>query len=309
MIKITASMKQMSVAWKTAFWTIGSAILFSMLGAIVRHLSEHMHTFQVSFFRCAAGLVFMLPWLLHQGMGALKTRRLGLYTARCFLGLVSMQMGFYALSLISFADSTALSFTTPLFATAMAALFLGEVVRIRRWTATIIGFIGVIIIIRPGAGALNIGVLLATGAAALSAVVTLIVKQLTKTESPTTIVTFMVLLMTPMALPLAIWVWQAPAPIDWLWILLMGVCGSAGHICLVRAFALADASVVMNYDYTRMVFATMIGWIAFGEFPDLWTWIGSGVIVASTLYIAHREALRRQSIAAPAAAKSGDPAA
>ncbi|HMS44374.1 MAG TPA: DMT family transporter, partial [Alphaproteobacteria bacterium] len=123
-----------------------------------------------------------------------------------------------------------------------------------------------------------IGVLLATGAAALSAVVTLIVKQLTKTESPTTIVTFMVLLMTPMALPLAIWVWQAPAPIDWLWILLMGVCGSAGHICLVRAFALADASVVMNYDYTRMVFATMIGWIAFGEFPDLWTWVGSGVI-------------------------------
>ena len=286
-----------------------SAVLFSGLGAIVRHLSEHLHTFQISFFRCAAGLLFMMPWLLRHGLGVLKTRRLGLYSLRCFLGLLSMQMGFFALTLISFADAVALSFTTPLFATAMAALFLGEIVRIRRWTATLVGFIGVLIIIRPGAGELNMGVFLAIAAASISAVTTLIVKKLTKTESPTAIVTFMVLIMTPMSLPMALWVWQQPTAIEWLWILGMGACGSAGHICLVRAFSLADASVVMTYDYTRMIFATFIGWIAFTEIPDLWTWLGAGVIVASTIYIAHRESLRNQSIAAPAAAKSGDVAA
>lgn len=283
-----------------------SSILFSSLSAIVRHLSEHLHTFEVSFFRCAAGLLFMLPWLIRHGLGVLKTRRLGLYAFRCFLGLASMQMGFFALTLIPFADATALSFTTPLFATALAALFLGEVVRIRRWTATIVGFVGVLIIVRPGAGEFNIGVVLAIAAASISAITTLIVKKLTKTESPTAIVTFMVLIMTPMSLPLALWVWQQPAAIDWLWILAMGVCGSTGHLCLVRAFSLADASVVMTYDYTRMVCAAFIGWIVFVEIPDLWTWLGAGIIVASTIYIAHREALRNQSIAAPAAAKSSD---
>lgn len=302
---------------QAAIYMVGASLLFAALSATIRHLSTGLHTFEVTFFRNCAGLIFMLPWLFRSGMSGLRTGRFMLYTWRSFLSLLSMLCGFTSLTLLPFDKAIALSFTVPLFATAGAAVFLREDVRARRWTATIIGFIGVLIILHPGFGGSELmaggraafGAGLALTAALLSAVITLIVKDLARTEPSDAIVTYMVLLLTPMSLVPAVPYWEWPPVEIWLWIVALGAFGSFGHMCFIRAFAKADASAVMPYDYTRMIFAAIIGYFAFDEAPDIWTWIGAAVIASAAIYIAHRETIRRQSVAARAGAVAGEPAA
>ncbi|HLB80272.1 MAG TPA: DMT family transporter [Dongiaceae bacterium] len=296
---------------RAALWMVGSAVFFSGLSGVIRHLGQEMHPFEVAFFRNLFGLAFMLPWLWRAGRAGLKTRRLALYGVRAFLGLLSMLCWFTALALLPIAQVVALSFTAPLFATMAAALFLGETVRARRWTATLAGLVGVGVILWPqlegtGGAGLSPGAILALLSTAISVAITLIVKRLTRTEPANAIVTYMVLIMTPMSLVPAAFVWTWPPLDTWLWLVALGGLGSLGHVCYVRSFALADASAVMPYDYTRLLFAALIGWIAFGELPTLYTWIGAAVIVASAIYIARREALFNQSAATSAAAAAGE---
>jgi drug/metabolite transporter (DMT)-like permease len=308
--RIRARFLALPVPLGAAMAMIVASLFFASLSAVVRHLGETLHPFEVTFFRNLCGLAFMLPWLIRHGVAGLHTRRLWLYGWRSGLGLVSMLCSFTSLTLLPFEQAIALSFTTPLFATLGAALVLGETVRSRRWIATIAGFLGVLIMLRPGIDrplaeslALSgpgLGALLAVAAAMCSAVVTLIVKDLSRTEPSDAIVTYMVLLLTPMSLIPALPVWQWPPLILWPWIIAMGAFGSFGHMCYVRAFAVSDASAVMPYDYTRLMFAAVIGYFAFAEVPDLWTWTGAAIIAGSAIYIAHREALARQSAAAQA---------
>jgi drug/metabolite transporter (DMT)-like permease len=299
---------------KAALWMLGAGVFFSGLSALIRHLGQDMHPFEVAFFRNLFGLAFMLPWLMRIGFGILKTRRLGLYISRSALSLVSMLCWFSALPILPFEQAVALSFTAPLFATMGAALILGETVRARRWTATVLGFVGVLIILRPGmaqspgaADFVSLGAFLAIASAMLSAGLTLIVKDLARTEASDAVVTYMVLLLTPMSLIPALFVWQWPPLMIWPLLVAMGALGSAGHMCYMRSLALADASAVMPYDYTRLLFAAVIGYLAFAEIPDLWTWVGAALIAASAIYIARREALLNQSAAAEAGAGAGGP--
>ncbi len=282
---------------QAALWMMGAAFFFAALSAIIRYLGrdEGMHPFETAFFRNLFGLAFMLPFLARAGLGTLRTGRILLYGWRSALGLTSMLCWFAALALIPFAEAVALSFTTPLFATIGAALVLGERVRARRWTATLVGFAGVLVILRPGSVALDWGAALAIASTALMAVTTLIVKNLTRTEHPDAIATYMVLMMTPMSLVPALFVWSWPEPALWPWLVAMGAMGSFGHMCFLRSFALADASAVMPYDYTRMIFAAAIGYLAFAEVPDEWTWVGAAIIAGAAVYIARREAVLRQS--------------
>lgn len=293
---------------EAALWMVGAALFFAGLSAVIRHLGAErlLHPFEIAFFRNLFGLAFMLPWLARHGLAGLHTGRLAMYGWRAVLGLASMLCWFSALAMIPFAEAIALSFTTPLFATIGAALILGERVRARRWSATLAGFIGVLVILRPSETALGLGELLAIASMALSAGVTLIVKNLTRTEPGDAIVTYMVLLMTPLSLAPALFVWQWPAAGVWPWLVAMGALGSFGHMCFIRSFALADASAVAPYDYSRLVFASAIGYLAFAEAPDLWTWVGAAIIAAAAIYIARREALMHQSAATEAAAAAGD---
>ena len=218
-----------------------------------------------------------------------------------------MLCGFTALKYLTFADATALSFTAPLFATILAAMMLGEIVRIRRWSAILIGFLGVLIVLRPGVADLHIGQILGLSGAGLTALVIIVVKQLSRTEAPDAIVAYMVLLLTPMALVVALPFWTWPAPGDWLFVVGMGLMGTIGHLAWTRAIAISDASAVAPYDYCRLVFAMLIGMVAFGEWPDFYSIVGSVIIVASGLYIAHREALLKQESARKAVSVMADP--
>ena len=171
-----------------------------------------------------------------------------------------------------------------------AALILREVVRRRRWTATLIGFLGALVIIRPGMIEMEAGHWLALGSALFMGTSALIVKSLTSTESPTTVVFYANMIMTPLALVPALFVWQWPAAELWPWIVAMGPIAALGHVALTRAFASADASMVAPFDFARLPFAVLVGFVFFGELIDGWTWLGAGIIFASSLYIARREA-------------------
>lgn len=296
----------LSPTTRGALYMSAAALSFSGMIVLLRLATEQMHPFQVAFFRNLFGLMFMLPWLLRTRFDGLRTRRMPLYLVRGGTALVAMLAWFYGLSVMPMAEAVSLSFTAPLFATIGAALILRESVRVRRWAATALGFVGVMIILRPGIEAMSTGALIVLLSAAFAAGSALIVKSLSRTDPPSTIVTYMVLFLTPTSFLTALPVWQTPAAVVLLIMVAVAGLGTIGHLCFSRAMAAADASAVMPFDYLRLPLVAVLGWILFGELMDGWSWVGAGVITAATLYIAHREAVaaRDGKATAPLAAGS-----
>ncbi len=288
---------------------ITAASLFSAMNGIIRYLSQEMHPFEVVFFRNLAGFAFMLPWLLRNGLRVLRTDHHRLYLGRSFVGLFAMLTWFSALSLMPLAEATALGFTAPLFATVAAVLILGELVRARRWTATIIGFLGAMIVVRPGFAEVGLAHALVLSSAGLVGVGMTLVKQLTRVEPANAIVTYMTLYILPASAVLAAFVWKTPSPHLWPWIVVLGLIATLAHQAITRAYTLSDASALQPFEFARMPFAALIGWLIFAEEPDVWTWVGAAVIASSTAYIAHREAaVARATRAEPPAATVSLPA-
>lgn len=288
----------LSAPLQGALYMIAAAFLFAMMNGAIRLLGDGvasqgaggMHPFQIAFLRNFFALAIMLPWLLHHGRGALKTERLKTHLGRAAIGLVAMLCWFSAVAYLPLADAVALNFTVPFFATAGAALILGEVVRARRWTATAIGFLGVIIILRPGFVEITPLMALPVIAAGFMAGSVLFVKSLSRTEAPATIVLYMNLLLTPLSLVPAFFVWRWPSLAELGLGAGIGFCAVAAHIAFTRAFARADASAIMPFDYARLPFVAAVGFVLFGEMPDVWTWVGAAVIAGAAIYIAQREA-------------------
>lgn len=268
----------------------GTAVSFAVMAILIRLASNQIHAFEIAFFRNLFGLMFMLPWLARgKGLTRLRTPKFGLYTLRAVFGIAAMLSFFWSLTAMPMAGAVALSFTAPLFITIGAALILGETVRARRWTATLVGFAGTLVILRPGFAAAQPAAFAALFAAAAMAGSALTIKVLSRTEPSEAIVTWMVVLMTPLALPAALWVWQTPEPVTWLWLVLIGAFGTLGHMMLTRAMKTADASYVMPFDFTRLPAVALMAWLLFGETVDVWTWAGAAVIFGATVYIVHRE--------------------
>lgn len=279
-----------------ALWMLLACACFSSMNGIVRHLGEEgLPTLVMVFFRCLFGLIALLPWLLMPGLASLRASRPGLHVVRVAMAFVAMASWFYGLTLMPLAEATALSFTTPLFATVAAVVFLGEVMRVRRWTATLIGFAGAMIILRPGFEAITEATYYVLFAALLMALSQTIVKLLSRSEHPNATVFWLVFLMTPVSLVPALFVWQTPNFEQFAWLIALGIVATLGHQSLARSLGATDATAVYPIDFTRLIFAALIGYFAFSELPDAWTWIGAGVIMASSIYIAHREASLRRA--------------
>ena len=267
-----------------------AAFCFSVMNVFVRLATEQIAALEVAFFRNFFALMFMLPWLARVGFEPLRTQRIKLHLVRSFFALATMIAWFSALALLPLNEAVALNFTVPLFATAGAALVLGEVVRARRWTATVIGFLGTLIILRPGFAEVTPAMALPVVAALTMACATLTVKSLSRTESAATVVLYMTVILTPLSLVPALFVWQWP---DWPtlgYLVGLGGSGALAHLLLTIAYCKADASAVIPFDYARLPFVAVIAFFLFDEVPDLWTWLGAAVIAASAIYIAHREA-------------------
>ncbi len=289
--------------WRAVLLMLASACLFGCMAVVIRLASAQLHPFEIAFFRNLFGLVFALPLLARHGPSLLKTSKLPLYFFRSAIGIVSMLCGFWAIVNLPLAQAVSLSYSTPLFVTIGAVLVLGEVVRARRWTAVGLGFVGVVLILRPGAE-FSPGVLVALLAAALSAAVAISIKFLSRTEKPDAIVLYTTLLWVPLSLIPALWVWENPQGITWLWIVLAGFFGTAGHMCWARALRLGDASMLTPISFLQVPIVATAGYFLFGEYLDAWILAGAGIIFLANAYIAHREAqLARRAVTDPEIAK------
>lgn len=272
-----------------ALWIIGSMFCFTVMWLTVRYASHELDALQVLFFRFFFGLLFLAPILMRFGGFNLRTRRFGLHFLNGLFQVMATACTFVGLSLIQIAEVTALTFTAPLFVTAGAALFLGETVRRRRWTATAVGFVGALIILRPGVQAISLPALVVLAGSAFIAGGILATKLLSRTEPPDTIALYLTILMATMSLPVALTVWTTPSMTTLGWLAGTGLSGTLGLMAMARAYRAADASLVMPFRYVSLLFAAAFGYFLFDELPDRWTWVGAAVIVSAALYTARRE--------------------
>ena len=294
-----------------ALWLVSGGFIFTCNGVMIRLLSEQIESVQTAFFRAFFSVLLLAPMMLS---GKVKpwhsTRKTGHFW-RTFMGTVSMVLGFYAVSMLPLADATALGFSQPLFSVCVAALVVGEKVRWRRWSATIVGFIGVLVMVRPGAGSLQPGALVALANAATVAFSILLVKRLSDSETPLMILTQFAIWSTLLLTLPAIWVWRWPDA--WGWTLAVGVSASAtvGQYFWVQAFKAGEMSAVAPFEYLRLPFAVFMGWLIWGQMPEIWTYVGAVIVIASALYIAQREATlaRERRLAALRATPPSTPAA
>jgi drug/metabolite transporter (DMT)-like permease len=266
-----------------------SAVCFAILHGSVRQLSATIHPFETSFFRNLFGLLVLTPWFVVRGLQPLRTQRLGLHLLRASCNVVAMLMFFLALGMTPLAQVQALGSSAPLFTTVLAIFLLRERVRLRRWTALIAGFAGTLVIIRPGLQDIDLGSILTIGSAAVWGLTLVIIKVLSRTDSAVTITAYMVLLMSPLSLIAALFFWAWPTPVEWFWLLVCGVFGTLGQLLMAQSFQVADATVVLPLDFTKIIWGALIGYFAFGESVDAWTWAGAAIIFAGVTYITYRE--------------------
>jgi drug/metabolite transporter (DMT)-like permease len=275
---------------RAALWILLSGVCSVMMNVLIRIAAQTMHPFEVAFFRCFFGLVLLLPWIIRSGPALLRSRNNGFYLLRAGVGLVSMATWFYGITVVPLATATAVNFTAPLFATAAAALILHEDVRLRRWSAVVLGFVGVLVIMRPGSDRLDANLVILLLSAATAAMNNITVKFLARSEPPSRIVAFFMIYLTPLSLIPALFVWTWPDPSTLGALVGLGCLGTIAHISVARALAAADASACAPFEFARLPFAALIGFLWFGETTDLWTWAGAAVIAGSSIYVAHREA-------------------
>ncbi len=269
-----------------------AGLVSSALHVCVRTIGPELPTIQIVFLRSVFTILLTMPLLMRQGRAGFRSNRMDLQLLRGMIGVCSMTTWYYSLTVLPLADAGALSFTTAIFVTIGAALFFREVAGIRRWLAVVVGLLGTVIVLRPGAEIISVGALAALGSSILWAGSLLLAKKLMTYDNPLTVSFYQPLMIAPFAFlgALPFWVW--PSVQTWLLLLLMGALAGIGNYAYIRALKLADASICMPADYVRLLWMVGWGYLLFAEIPAISTWIGAGLIMGSTLFITWRESRR-----------------
>jgi drug/metabolite transporter (DMT)-like permease len=285
----TAAFRRLPPNVQGALWLVSGGFIFTTNGAMIRLLSAEIEGVQTAFFRAFFSVLLLMPVVLSGRVQPWRSKRIQGHFWRTFMGTCSMVLGFYAVSMLPLADATALAFSQPLFSVVLAAVVLHEKVRWRRWSATIIGFVGVLVMARPGSGSLQPGAIVALLNALAVGISILLVRRLSDSEPPLMILTqFAIFSTLLLALP-AIWFWRWPSAYGWALAVGVSVTATLGQYFWVQAFAAGEMSAVAPFDYLRLPFAVFVGWLIWGEMPEIWTYIGASIVIASALYIAYRE--------------------
>lgn len=264
-----------------------SALGYAASAVIVRWLSDDgMPVFQIAFLRNAFGIMFMVPWLMKMGMGALKTAHPGKHAVRGLLSAINVWCLYGALAIAPIADVAAITFMMPIVGSLFAVLVYREVASGRHWSAVLVGFIGALIVIRPGFGHVNPGLLLAVGAVLAGSTVAMMIKGLMRYDSPDTVACYLFISHTLIGLVPAVIVWVMPDLTQLALCAALGWLGTVIQRTFNRGMAAADATVALPFNFSRLIWAALFGWLFFAEIPDLWTWIGGTVIFCSSVYIA-----------------------
>lgn len=281
---------------------IVAAGLATAMHASVRILSADLHPLEIVFLRQIVVGVILLPWLLRFGIGVMKTNRFTFHLGRGLCQSVSNSLWFWALSLVPLAKVSALSFSQVLFAVVGAIVFLGEKPRLARWIALAVGFVGILVIVQPGAETIGLGIVLVLVSRIFVAANKVISKSLTGTESSATILAYSAVIISTATLVPTIFVWQMPAAQDWIWIAAIGAFGFSGQFCMLQAYKLADLGAVEPLGFSRVLWAALFGFLLFGEIPSAGTWIGGALVVLAVSYLARSESMAERKADAGATA-------
>ena len=277
-----------------ALLAIGATLFGSFMGAGVKLLSNDLHPIIICFYRCLMGLIIITPFVARNNFKALQTDNMRLQIFRALINIISMICWFSAIGMMHFEKATALGFTTPLFTTVLAVLILGEVIRFHRTAALLLGFIGILIIIRPGYMPFEFGTILMLIASFSFSFVLIFVKKLSATDSSLTIIFYHLIYMTPVFFILSLFYWENINLNQLIIFTLMGASGLLSHWCLAQAFKMSDTTFVMPLQFTKLIWASLIGLFVFAEQPDIWTWVGGVIIFISVVYITYREAFKKK---------------
>jgi len=267
-----------------------ATILFAVMTVQVKWLGMIYGTIIVFFSRAFFALIPVLPLMMRHGLvNALRTARPGTHVFRCFVGIVGMAINFYALTILPLADVVAIGFTVPMFTTALSIPLLKEQVGIRRWSAVIVGFLGVLLIVRPGFGSDSALTAIPLAGALCNALALIWVRKLAQTERSETIVFYFMASSAALAAFLLPVQWKTPTPGDLALLVVMGLLGGVAQILHTTAFRSAPVAVLAPFEYSAMLWAVIAGYVVWNDLPTYWTGAGTTLIVFSGLYILHRE--------------------
>lgn len=278
--------QSLSPALKGVFLMVVVAILASIDAVIVRSVSPDVHPFVISFTRALFGLIAILPWILARPQ-ILRSRYRALHAIRAALKLAALTAFFAAFAQASLADVTAIAFTAPLFVTIGAWWLFSEKPKKIRILAMVFGFLGVLLVLRPGQGGfISNGLLLALLGAFFSATVQLMLKPMSRRDQTQTLVAWNLILTVPIAAVFAAFVWESPTMEQWRLLALQGVLGAISMGCVTQALASAEASLIAPLDFLRLPFVALLAYLFFGQSVSSTTWLGGGMIFAATFIMA-----------------------
>ncbi len=275
---------------KLAIFLIITSVFFgTVMLSFLKIAQEDVNVYVAGFFRFFLGLVIILPYIIKKKDAVLKTTHLKQHFLRAILGLPAMLLYFSALVLLPIEKLTAISFVVPLIVTILAVFFLGEKIYIYRTLALILGFSGMLVIIRPGFIDISIGVYMVLFSALLWSINIIITKKISKDDSAITILAYQSIFMSILSFFIVLFFWETPSLKSFIYLVLSAICGTVLHLTLNHAFKLVDVSMTQPYSFLNLVFASIIGYFVFDEIPDLYTWIGALIIFTGVLIISYRE--------------------
>jgi len=269
--------------------------LFTVLDTVAKYMSQSFPVLQIVWARYFFHILILGVILAPRLPRMLRTANLGLQIVRSIFLLGATGFFFSAVSQMPLASASAIMFVSPMLVTALSVPLLGEKVGPHRWASVLVGFTGALVIIRPGSDTMDPAALLALGAACSYSFYQITTRRLAGVDAPLTTLAYSAsvgALVSSLGVPL---VWVTPAPADWVGLAMLGVIGGIGHFTLIKSFENAPVATLTPFGYTSLIWATLLGFLVFGDLPDRWTVVGALIIAASGLYIVHRERVRRQA--------------
>lgn len=274
-----------------------SCVLFSIMGGLIRYLSlSDFHPFMTAFIRTLLAIIFLIPTFHKVGIGGLRTTRIGLHLFRGIVSAIAVIASFYAVTVIPLATAVSYSFAAPVIATVLATIFLKERIRLPRISAVIIGFLGVIVLLRPGSAPLSGGIMAALISAFSVAFAIVCIRTLSQTDKANVVAVYSLLITLPISFTFALFEWTWPNAEQWMVLICIGMCAASAQLSISKAFSYSETTAIMPIDFTRLLFSAMIGYLFYNEKLDVYTVIGATLILGSAIYAAHREALRKKKM-------------
>lgn len=276
-------------------YALCALFLFSLMAAMAKHFSNDYSIFEIGFFRFFFALIPLVPLISRDGgLEVFRTQRPLGHLWRAVVGLVSLILYFYSIKYLPLSDAVAISFTNPIFIALLSILILKEKVGIHRWGAIVAGFVGVIFIAKPDGLKISEGVIFGLGSAMFYALAMVSLRTLGKTEKVLTTTTYFTVLASLMlAVPTGM-TWVAPKSfVDFILFIACGICAGIGQLLLTKAYQLTPPSIISPFNYSAILWATLIGILFWGHIPDTSVLIGTGIVIASGLYIIHRERVKK----------------